>query len=78
MQVLPTRDNVFLTYSGQVPYVVGKNGDYFMWMEQYDWNGNPVRRFKLKDFSINSIVSHNASRLILTASYYDDPLLYMT
>lgn len=75
MQVLPTRDYVFLTYSGQVPYVVGKDGDYFMWVEQYDWNGHPIRRFKLKDFSINAVVSDDASRLILTAFYHDDPFI---
>ena len=75
MQVLPTRDYVFLTYSGQVPYDVGKDEKYFMWVEQYDWNGNPVRRYKLKDFSINSVVSSNAERLILTAYYYDDPFI---
>ncbi len=75
MQVLPTRDYVFLTYSGQVPYDVGKDKNYFMWVEQYDWNGNPIRRFKIKDFSINAIVSRDASRLILTAYYYDDPFV---
>lgn len=75
LQVLPTRDYVFLTYSGQVPYDVGKDKKYFMWVEQYDWNGNPIRRFRLNDFSINAVVSPDASRLILTAYYYDDPFV---
>ena len=74
-QVLPTRAYVFLTYSGQVPYDVGKDKKYFMWVEQYDWNGNPIRRFRLNDFSINAVVSPDASRLILTAYYYDDPFV---
>ena len=75
MQVLPAKDYVFLTYSGQVPYDVGKDKRYYMYVEQYDWNGNPVRRYKLADFSINAVVSEDASRLILTAFYYDDPFI---
>ncbi len=75
MQVLPTHDYVFLTYSGQTPYEVGKDKKYFMWVEQYDWNGRPIRRFRLNDFSINAVIDQDASRLILTAYYYDDPFM---
>ena len=53
MQVLPTRDYVYITYSGRTPYVVAaenNKGKHHMYVEKYDWNGNPVKKYKLNDF----------------------------
>ena len=55
MQVLPTRDYVYITYSGRTPYVVAaenNKGKHHMYVEKYDWNGNPVKKYKLNDFCV--------------------------
>jgi hypothetical protein len=44
------KNYVYLLYSGRTPIEVGKElkkSSGYIFVEQYDWNGNPVRRFKL-------------------------------
>lgn len=78
MQVNPTRDYVYITYSGRTPYVVAaENGkkNYYMYMEKYDWNGNPIKKYKLNDFSVYTVIDDETDRLMLSAYYYDDPFV---
>lgn len=78
MQVLPTDDYVYITYSGRTPYEVAtENGklNYYMHIEQYDWNGNPVRKYKLNDFSVSATINNETKQLVLSAYYYDDPFV---
>ena len=76
MQVSPTRDYVYISYSGRTPYAVGSDndkGNRYMYVEQYDWNGNPVRKYKLDNFSISMMVDGRLNRLMLITYYNDDP-----
>jgi hypothetical protein len=44
------RDYVYLLYSGRTPIEVmeeKKNSTYYIYVEQFDWNGNPIRKFRL-------------------------------
>lgn len=78
MQVIPTRDYVYITYSGRTPYVVAaevKKGNHYMYVEKYDWNGNPVKKYKLNDFSVYTALDEKTNKLVLSTYYYDDPLV---
>ena len=78
MQVLPTRDYVYITYSGRTPYVVAaenNKGKHHMYVEKYDWNGNPVKKYKLNDFCVYTVLDEKTNRLVLSTYYYDDPLV---
>lgn len=78
MQAIPTRDYVYITYSGRTPYVVSTENNkqnYYMYIEKYDWNGNPVKKYKLSDFSVYTTIDEKTDRLVLTAYYYDDPFV---
>lgn len=44
------KDFVYLLYSGRTPIEVieeKKSATYYIYVEQFDWNGNPIRKFKL-------------------------------
>jgi len=44
------KDYIYLLYSGRTPIEVmeeKKNATYYIYVEQFDWNGNPIRKFKL-------------------------------
>lgn len=44
------KEYVYLLYSGRTPIEVmeeKKNLTYYIYVEQFDWNGNPIRKFKL-------------------------------
>lgn len=78
MQVLPTDDYVYITYSGRTPYeVAAENGkqNFYMYIEQYDWNGNPVKKYRINDFSISATINNDTKQLVLSAYYYDDPFV---
>jgi len=41
---------IYLLYSGRTPIEVmeeKKQASYYIYVEQFDWNGNPIRKFKL-------------------------------
>lgn len=78
MQALPTRDYVYITYSGRTPYQVGADHgkqNYYMHIEKYDWNGNPVQKYKLNDFSVYSTIDGQTNQLVLATYYHDDPFV---
>ncbi|WP_299089670.1 BF3164 family lipoprotein [Bacteroides sp. MSB163] len=69
-----TDDYFFLTYSGRTPLQVShENGksDGYIFVEQYDWGGNPVARYKLDHWG--RVVS-DGKRLYQVCYMYDDPL----
>lgn len=44
------KDYVYLLYSGRTPLEVmeeKKQASYYIFVEQFDWNGNPIRKFRL-------------------------------
>ena len=78
MQVLPTRDYVYITHSGRTPYVVAaeaQKGNNYMYLEKYDWNGNPVKRYKLHDFCVYNVIDPKPGTLVMTTYYHDDPFV---
>ena len=67
-----------LTYSGRTPLQVSReNGksDGYIFVEQYDWGGNPVARYKLDHW--DRVVS-DGKRLYQVCYMYDDPLFLYT
>lgn len=78
MQVLPTRDYVYITYSGRTPYKVAADSakkNYYMYVEQYDWNGNPIKKYRLDAFAVFTTIDAKTNKLILTVYDYDDPFV---
>lgn len=67
-----------LTYSGRTPLQVSReNGksDGYIFVEQYDWGGNPVARYKLDHWG--RVIS-DGKRLYQVCYMYDDPLFLYT
>ena len=76
--VSPTDDYVYFLYSGRIPADVVREqnkGEYYIYVEKYDWNGNPVKRYKLHDFCVYNVIDPKASTLIMTTYYHDDPFV---
>ncbi len=66
---------VYLLYSGRTPYEVTKENNkqnYYIFVEQYDWNGNPVRKFKLDQWGYFT-VDESRKELILASTNDDEP-----
>lgn len=49
-----------------------KKGIHYIYVEQYDWNGNPIAQYKL-DQSGWIVVDENTNTLYLVSSNHDDP-----
>lgn len=78
MQVMATRDHVYITHSGRTPYVVAaeaQKGNNYMFLEKYDWNGNPVKRYKLHDFCVYNVMDPKTGTLVMATYYHDDPFV---
>lgn len=78
MDVIPTPDAVYITYSGRSPIAVYnelKKDIYYSYVEKYDWNGNPLCRYKLDAFSICCAYDKQQNQLVLCCHYYDDPFV---
>lgn len=78
MQALPTRDYVYITYSGGTPYVVAaeiKKGNRYMYLEKYDWNGTPIKKYKLQDFCVYNVIDEKTNKLLMTTYYHEDPFV---
>ena len=50
----------------------GDNYRPYMVIEQYDWNGNPVKRYKLDQGGVFA-VDEKAGKLYVASFYDDDP-----
>lgn len=49
-KLYPGEKYLYLYYSGRTPMEVGaeqQRGKYYAFIEQFDWNGNPVRRYRI-------------------------------
>jgi hypothetical protein len=78
MEAIPTEDYVFITYSGRTPMVVANEvnkGNRYMYIEKYDWNGNPISIYKLNEFSVYPAIDEKTLQLVLCCYYYDDPFV---
>jgi len=67
---------VYFLYSGRTPYQVmqewGKE-NYYIYVEQYDWNGNPIRKYKLDRWGYFTVDEKN-EKLYLFSTTDDDPV----
>ena len=64
----------FLVYSGRTPIKVGQEtnkGNGYIFVEQYDWGGNPVARYRLDRWGK---VFTDGTTFYLLCYKYDDPL----
>jgi len=70
-------DYVYLLYSGRTPLVVTeelREGSGYIYVEQFDWNGNPIRKFKLDHWGYFCVDDKEES--IFLASTTDENPIY--
>ena len=70
-------DHLYCIYSGRTPIEVGdefKKGTDFIFIEQYDWNGNPVKRYRLDHWGYFCV--DEARRTIYVAAVSADEPMY--
>ncbi len=68
-------DYVYFLYSGRTPYDVVKEQskkNYYIYVEQYDWNGKPVNKFKLDQWGYFTVDEKN-KKVYLASTNHDDP-----
>lgn len=73
-----TDNYFFLVYSGRTPIQVTQEngkGDGYIFVEQYDWGGNPVARYKLNHWG--NVIS-DGKQFYQVCYAYDDPLFLYT
>lgn len=78
MAVCTTDKYVYVTYSGRTPVAVGQDAskkNYYMYVEQYDWNGNPIHRYRVNHFSVYVTMDPDG-RMLLIMTYKDDPFCF--
>lgn len=65
---------VYVVHSGRVPSDMTADWSYIN-VEQYDWNGNPIRKYKLKNFFGKVYVDEARKRMVGITFAYDDPFV---
>lgn len=68
-------DYVYCLYSGRTPMEVFRDaskGNCYIYVEQFDWNGNPIRKYKLDHWGYFT-VDEKGKRIILISTWDDDP-----
>jgi len=70
----PNEEHFFMLYSGRTPVDVqrdNRTNKKYIFVEKYDWNGNPVKRYKLDDWGYFCVDEKNQTfYLASTASIY--------
>lgn len=69
------KDYVYFLYSGRKPAEVWKEnqkGIHYIFVEQYDWNGTPIKRYKLDQWGFFTVDEENG-KLYLLSTNHDDP-----
>jgi hypothetical protein len=68
-------DFVYFLYSGRTPMEVGREnsrGEHYIFVEQYDWNGNPIHKFKLDNWGYFTVDEANR-KIYLLSTNHDAP-----
>ncbi len=68
-------DYVYFLYSGRTPMEVNREWgkkQFYIFVEQYDWNGTPIRTYKLDQWGYFTVDEKNKC-LYLASPNYDDP-----
>ena len=71
-------DYVYCVYSGRTPAETAREcgeGNTYMYVEQYDWNGNPIRKYKLIDFLGQICVDEKRKIILGLTPFLDDPFV---
>ncbi len=69
-------DYVYVLYSGRTPIEVTKQfkkEDFYIFVEQFDWNGNPIRKFKLDHWGY-FCVDEKSNSLYIASVNDDEPV----
>ena len=70
-----TKEHVYVSYSGRTPIEVvrdEKKGKDYIHIEEFDWNGNPKRKFKLDKWGY-FCVDEKRNKLYLIATNAEEP-----
>lgn len=71
-----SQDNyVYFLYSGRTPMEVGREaskGNRYIYVEQYDWNGTPIHKYKLDQWGYFTVDEKN-KKIYLASTNHDDP-----
>jgi len=73
--ISPQRKYVYLLYSGRTPIDVMKannHGNEFIYVEQFDWNGNPVHKYRLDHWGY-FCVSEDENTIYLSSTVDENP-----
>ncbi|MDR1222844.1 MAG: TolB-like 6-bladed beta-propeller domain-containing protein, partial [Tannerella sp.] len=68
-------ESVYFLYSGRTPYDVSRENsknNCYIYVEQYDWNGNPVNKFRLDQWGYFT-VDEPDKKIYLFSTNHDDP-----
>jgi hypothetical protein len=68
-----TEKHVYIAYSGRTPHQVweqNKRGNLYIFIEKYDWNGNPIAKYKLDRWGYFAVTENT---LYLISTNDDDP-----
>ena len=71
------KNYVYVLYSGRTPIQVGKENDKtsgYIYVEQFDWNGKPIRKFKLDHWGY-FCVNENEDTIYLASYIEEQPFL---
>lgn len=69
-------DYVYVLYSGRTPIEVSKQfkqENFYIFVEQFDWNGNPIRKFKLDHWGY-FCVDEKSNSLYIASVNDDEPV----
>ena len=76
--ISPQPEHLYCIYSGRTPIEVGrefKEGTDHIFIEQYDWNGHPVKKFRLDHWGYFCV--DEARRTIYVAAVNADEAMYL-
>ena len=65
---------VYCVHSGRIPSDMDADWGY-IYIEQYDWNGNPIKKYKLKDFFGRIYVDEERKTILGINPNHDDPFI---
>jgi hypothetical protein len=69
------KDFVYCYYVGRTPSDVIKDAEkeiFYAYIEQYDWNGNPIKKYKLDTWGF-IYVDEDRNELLMVSGFNDDP-----
>jgi len=75
-KIYATEKYVYLSYSGRKPadvWIENRRGIHYILIEKYDWNGNPIAKYRLDQWGWHFAVDEKNNLLYLVSTNHDDP-----